>query len=62
MPWSEHARWFPNCPFLLLVKGQDFVNEVQRLYSSDESQPKPPDEGAASSSAEFKPNVSTLQG
>lgn len=37
-PWSEHARWFPNCPFLLLVKGQEYVNQVQRLYNSSENQ------------------------
>lgn len=24
-PWTEHARWFPNCSFVKLVKGQDFV-------------------------------------
>ncbi|XP_050306385.1 death-associated inhibitor of apoptosis 2 [Anthonomus grandis grandis] len=24
-PWTEHARWFPRCSFVSLVKGQDFV-------------------------------------
>lgn len=24
-PWVEHAKWFPNCQFLLSVKGQHFV-------------------------------------
>lgn len=24
-PWTEHARWFPNCSFLRLIKGQEFV-------------------------------------
>ncbi|XP_066156165.1 death-associated inhibitor of apoptosis 2 isoform X1 [Euwallacea fornicatus] len=24
-PWTEHARWFPRCSFVNLVKGQDFV-------------------------------------
>lgn len=24
-PWTEHARWFPNCSFVRLIKGQDFV-------------------------------------
>lgn len=27
-PWGEHARWFPRCPFVLQVKGQDFVNRI----------------------------------
>lgn len=25
-PWTEHARWFPNCSFVQLVKGQEFIN------------------------------------
>lgn len=25
-PWTEHARWFPRCSFIKLVKGQNFVN------------------------------------
>lgn len=24
-PWIEHARWFPSCSFLRIVKGNDFV-------------------------------------
>lgn len=24
-PWTEHARWFPRCSFVNLVKGQEFV-------------------------------------
>ncbi|CAH0553031.1 unnamed protein product [Brassicogethes aeneus] len=24
-PWTEHARWFPTCSFVKLVKGQEFV-------------------------------------
>lgn len=24
-PWTEHARWFPSCAFVRVVKGQDFV-------------------------------------
>ncbi|XP_063234033.1 baculoviral IAP repeat-containing protein 7-A-like [Bacillus rossius redtenbacheri] len=25
-PWAEHARWFPNCGLVVLVKGADFVS------------------------------------
>lgn len=25
-PWTEHARWFPRCSFVKLVKGQEFVD------------------------------------
>lgn len=26
-PWEEHARWFPKCPFVVVIKGEDFVNK-----------------------------------
>lgn len=29
-PWSEHARWFPECHFVLLVKGEQFIEETIR--------------------------------
>jgi len=28
IPWKEHARWYPKCRFVLLTKGQDYINEV----------------------------------
>ena len=31
-PWVEHARWFPRCPFVMSVKGQDFINNVQDAF------------------------------
>ncbi|XP_026749078.2 baculoviral IAP repeat-containing protein 7 [Galleria mellonella] len=40
-PWSEHAHWFPHCGYVLLLKGQDFVDScrnrtsVQRTFSAD---------------------------
>ncbi|KPI94024.1 Apoptosis 2 inhibitor [Papilio xuthus] len=39
-PWTEHAHWFPHCGYVLLVKGQDFVEScrsmaVQRTLSAD---------------------------
>lgn len=30
-PWVEHARWYPTCNFVLLQKGLDFIDEVQRV-------------------------------
>lgn len=27
-PWVEHARWFCKCPYVLLVKGKEFVDDV----------------------------------
>lgn len=35
-PWTEHARWFPKCSFLLLKKGQDFVQSCRRQSTTNE--------------------------
>ncbi|XP_038213958.1 baculoviral IAP repeat-containing protein 7-B [Zerene cesonia] len=31
IPWREHARWFPQCGYVLLLKGQQFVDSAQRV-------------------------------
>lgn len=28
--WFEHARWFPKCEFVQLVKGKQYIEQVQR--------------------------------
>ena len=28
-PWTEHARWFPDCGFLKQVKGMTFIEKVR---------------------------------
>ncbi|KAL3883678.1 hypothetical protein ACJMK2_029917 [Sinanodonta woodiana] len=38
-PWIEHARWFPSCPFVQKVKGQEYVELVRRMTEeSDEEE------------------------
>ena len=32
-PWTVHARWFPNCGFLLKIQGETFVQQVQNRYN-----------------------------
>uniref|UniRef100_A0A8C2UVY5 RING-type E3 ubiquitin transferase n=1 Tax=Chinchilla lanigera TaxID=34839 RepID=A0A8C2UVY5_CHILA len=32
-PWTEHAKWFPRCQFLLQSRGRGFVRSVQEAYS-----------------------------
>ncbi|AUR45139.1 inhibitor of apoptosis protein 3 [Spilosoma obliqua nucleopolyhedrosis virus] len=27
-PWKLHARWFDRCPYVLLVKGRDYVQKI----------------------------------
>ena len=34
-PWHEHARWFPRCPYVVMVKGQDYVNSVSAESRED---------------------------
>ncbi|KAF5295946.1 hypothetical protein FQA39_LY12718 [Lamprigera yunnana] len=37
-PWSEHAKWFPKCGFVLLVKGQEFINACLNGLPSDSAE------------------------
>ena len=30
IPWEEHARWYPDCHYVILCRGRDFVDEVRR--------------------------------
>ena len=32
-PWTEHAKWFPMCGYLILKKGADFVDKIQQDMS-----------------------------
>nr|CAB3225580.1 ZF(RING)-14 zinc finger protein [Phallusia mammillata] len=31
-PWTEHAKWFPTCEFLLQRKGPDFVHRMVAMF------------------------------
>ncbi|XP_077525641.1 death-associated inhibitor of apoptosis 2-like isoform X1 [Haemaphysalis longicornis] len=31
-PWEEHARWFPRCQFVLLSKGEAFIEKCLRRH------------------------------
>ncbi len=35
-PWEEHAKWFGDCGFLRIVKGSQFVEEVQRRKQGED--------------------------
>ncbi|XP_059115808.1 baculoviral IAP repeat-containing protein 7 [Peromyscus eremicus] len=53
-PWTEHARWFPRCRFLLQSKGRDFVERIQActpLLSSWDQWEEPEDTVPATPSA-----------
>lgn len=36
-PWEQHALWFPKCNYLLLKKGQEFVEQVQKKHTGEEN-------------------------
>lgn len=37
-PWFEHARWYPQCQFVQLVKGPNYVQQVQEMLRQSDSQ------------------------
>ncbi|XP_061927096.1 death-associated inhibitor of apoptosis 1-like isoform X2 [Apis cerana] len=36
-PWEQHAKWFSKCYYLLMIKGQDYVNKVTGRHISSPS-------------------------
>ncbi|XP_063362858.1 baculoviral IAP repeat-containing protein 7-B-like [Cydia amplana] len=38
-PWAEHARWFPGCGFVQLVKGADFVAQHRATHHAPRATP-----------------------
>ncbi|XP_071443953.1 death-associated inhibitor of apoptosis 2-like [Hetaerina americana] len=52
-PWLEHTRWFPNCAYVLLVKGEAFVEAVKNM--------KPPTNSAHcnSSASSVSPGIAS---
>lgn len=34
--WFEHARWFPKCEFVQLVKGSQYISHVQEIARAQE--------------------------
>uniref|UniRef100_K7DRD3 RING-type E3 ubiquitin transferase n=1 Tax=Pan troglodytes TaxID=9598 RepID=K7DRD3_PANTR len=59
-PWVQHAKWFPRCEYLIRIKGQEFIRQVQASYphlleqllSTSDS---PRDENTESSIIHFEP-------
>uniref|UniRef100_A0A803VHX1 RING-type E3 ubiquitin transferase n=1 Tax=Ficedula albicollis TaxID=59894 RepID=A0A803VHX1_FICAL len=33
-PWREHAKWYPECEFLLHSRGREFISSVQATFST----------------------------
>lgn len=28
IPWEEHARFFQSCPYVLIIKGEEYIHEI----------------------------------
>ncbi|XP_049872457.1 death-associated inhibitor of apoptosis 2 [Pectinophora gossypiella] len=39
-PWTEHARWFPHCGYVALVKGQQFIDAC-RTHTAPTTESRP---------------------
>jgi hypothetical protein len=55
-PWDEHAKWYPTCDFLRIMKGDVFIAQVQeklRIANDMKVLPfsKPEEEDAAAEDA-----------
>ncbi|XP_060575414.1 baculoviral IAP repeat-containing protein 2-like [Ruditapes philippinarum] len=37
-PWVEHARWSITCPFVKYRKGEDFIQNIQRMLNATSTQ------------------------
>ena len=61
LPWNEHARWYTECNYVLLKKGQDFIDKVRREKPPYiRSQPKPSTSQSAGGSATALPKKHTV--
>uniref|UniRef100_A0A6B2EAJ7 Putative inhibitor of apoptosis 2 protein n=1 Tax=Phlebotomus kandelakii TaxID=1109342 RepID=A0A6B2EAJ7_9DIPT len=40
-PWCEHAKWFPKCQFVQLMRGQAYIESVQRTASQKQASRRP---------------------
>lgn len=50
-PWLEHAKWYSECPHILLVKGQSYVDKVLNGERVDEGSDKEEDDVVESTAA-----------
>lgn len=58
-PWVQHALWFSKCPYLIMKKGTDFIDEVNKLkdnlhIDTEELKPSTSENSSASSSQKIE--------
>ncbi|XP_012350956.1 baculoviral IAP repeat-containing protein 3 [Apis florea] len=64
-PWEQHAKWFPKCYYLLMVKGQDYVNKItgQHIPSPSTQETRCTDSNSESSyqNNSIEPSISNIE-
>lgn len=60
VPMEEHAKWYPKCPHILLVKGQGYVEQLIRGEKPEEDGPQTQFDGTAKSDPEVLESVPAL--
>lgn len=56
-PNTEHAKWFPKCPWLSLSKGDAFVEKVQKDMMNMTMNPSQPEETAVKVVEDTQPKI-----
>ena len=54
IPWVEHAKWSRDCTYMISVKGQEFVDDVQKELLKDKAKLACPTSRNGNSSDEKK--------
>lgn len=52
-PWEQHAIWYPECVYLNLVKGSDFVKQISLRKNTTPNEPIPTPSAEASETVEI---------
>lgn len=57
-PWHQHAKWFKNCRFVLMVKGQDFIDNIVKKPATPGAHEEPTQVSSPSRVEEAAPSTS----
>ena len=53
-PWEEHARWYPDCAYLIQQKGEQYVNDVRARTPANKKSVQKTQAQARVESAQFE--------
>ncbi|XP_060586313.1 baculoviral IAP repeat-containing protein 7-like [Ruditapes philippinarum] len=61
VPWTEHCRWFPTCPYAREIKGEDFIALVLASSAYNQEEPTYNEESLGSDDLQGAMNQMTLR-